>query len=220
VTVALFELPACRRKIAELTAVLSAQERSAAEAMTSAARREAFVAGRALLRLLLADHHPSRPPRDWRIGHAGTGRPVVLDAGGPDVSVAHAGDLLAIAMSAEHRVGIDIKRIDEPDPGIARFSVLTTDERRRLLAAPVSQWPGLFLRMRTLKEAALRCTCAAGQAAGRERLETSLDPVCVTGPPVVEGLLGAPLVHQEVWGPPDQSYCLTVVAGDPARPLR
>jgi non-ribosomal peptide synthetase-like protein len=210
VTVELFDLNASRRVLPALTEFLSDDERRAAEGIGASARQEAFVAGRALLRLLLSARDPSRPPGSWSIHRTATDRPVVRDPGAPDVNLASSGGVLAVALSDEFDIGVDVELLGGRTDSVILWSALTRGERRRLLAAPAPARPELFLRMWTLKEAVLKCT-GAGLAGGPERLETTLDPAGVAGE-AVAGMAGAPLVHQETWGPPGGSYCLTVVA--------
>ncbi|MGY1743620.1 MULTISPECIES: Pls/PosA family non-ribosomal peptide synthetase [unclassified Blastococcus] len=198
---------ACRRRLPELLALLSPEERAAAAAMTAPRRRDSYLAGRALLRLLLSADDPSRAPSEWRIERTATDRPVVAD--GPEVSVAHADGVVVAALAHSRAVGVDLEQLDgQPVLGPA----LTPTETARLLAAPATELSGLFLRAWTLKEAALKCA-GTGLAAGPERVHTSVDPVAVTGPAMEEALAGPPECAQQVWVHDGRVFVLSTVAG-------
>ncbi|MGY1603683.1 Pls/PosA family non-ribosomal peptide synthetase [Geodermatophilus sp. SYSU D00815] len=210
VRVALVELATCRPRLAELSALLSAEERATAEAFSSPHRREQWVTGRALLRLLLSAEDPSRAPADWAIGRSATDRPVVAD--GPEVSLAHTDGVVAAAVARDRAVGIDVEHLAAGAPDPVLDSALTDEERAALRAAPPAERPQLFLRMWTLKEAVLKCT-GEGLAAGPERVATSLDPVGAAGPVVEAGFAGAPDCWQQTWTRSGRPYILSLVTG-------
>ncbi|MGY1772521.1 Pls/PosA family non-ribosomal peptide synthetase [Blastococcus sp. SYSU D00813] len=198
---------ACRRRWPELVALLSAEERAAAEAMTAPGRRDAYVAGRALLRLLLSAEAPARAPHEWRIERTAAGRPVV--PGGPEVSLAHADGLVVAAVAHARAVGVDLEQLDGQR---VLETALTPAERERLRAAAPAERTALFLRAWTLKEAALKCA-GTGLAGGPERVHTSTDPVAVAGPAVEEALAGTPACSQQIWARDGRVYVLSTVSG-------
>jgi 4'-phosphopantetheinyl transferase len=92
---------------------LGASERQRCERFVRAQRRRQFIAGRALLRLMLArllGLAPAHLALDERPGNA----PVLADASLPAVgfSISHSGPWVACAASLECPVGLDIERID------------------------------------------------------------------------------------------------------------
>jgi phosphopantetheinyl transferase len=208
VTVEVFDLAACRGRLAELTDLLSDGERRRAAGMGSRQRREAFVTGRAVLRLLLSSRDSSRAPQDWPIDSTATDRPVVGTAGAPDVSLSYSDGVVVVAWSTEHEVGVDVERLDGRDRDVVVWSALTPTERRRLAAAPTTDQARLFLSTWTVKEAVLKCT-GVGLAAGPEQLETRLDPLEVSGA-AVRGMPAAPTVRQETWELAGRSYSMAV----------
>jgi non-ribosomal peptide synthetase-like protein len=195
VTVELFDLAACRSRLGELTDLLPDDERQRAAAMGSPQRREAFVAGRALLRSVLSLLDPSRAPRDWPVDLTATGRPVVGAPGAPAVSLSAADGVVAVAWSTGHEVGVDVERLDGRDRDVVVDAVLTPAERRQLAAAPGSDRAALFLSAWTVKEAVLKCS-GAGLPGGPEQVETTS--------------VGSPTVHQERWDLPGRSYSVAV----------
>ncbi|WP_222263469.1 Pls/PosA family non-ribosomal peptide synthetase [Modestobacter marinus] len=215
VRVELVELAACRPRLEELRALLPACEQAAAETMSSAHRREQWIAGRALLRLMLSSEDPSRAPVEWPLMRTETDRPVV--PGGPDVSLAHADGVIVAALAHGRAIGVDVECLEHDRDDVVLASALTAEERARLAGAPPGERAGLFLRMWTLKEAALKCS-GAGLDGGPERVGTALAPARVSGPHVAEAFRGAPLCHQETWARAGRSYCLSVVTGDRGLP--
>jgi 4'-phosphopantetheinyl transferase len=203
-------LAACRP--GRLAALLDDDERAAAAAMTCPERHDSFVAGHALLRLVLSADDPSRAPPEWRIGRTATGRPVV--DGGPGVSLSHGGGVVVVALAHGRAVGVDV----EPLVAVPVLDeVLTRTERRRLRAAPDGERAALFLRTWTLKEAALKCA-GTGLPGGPERVRTTLDPPGVAGPAVAEALRG-PSCAQWLWARAGRSYVVSAVTAQSSRVL-
>jgi 4'-phosphopantetheinyl transferase len=92
---------------------LGASERRRCERFARAQRRRQFIAGRALLRLMLArllGLAPADIALDERLGNA----PVLVGASLPAVgfSMSHSGPWVACAASLESPVGLDIERVD------------------------------------------------------------------------------------------------------------
>lgn len=107
-------------------------------------------------------------------------------AGGPALSVAHSGELVAVAFLAGGgaRVGIDVERIDG-SAGVVELAgepVLSADEALALHALPQAARPGALLRLWTRKEAVLKAT---GDGLGVEP-----SAVAVSGPSAPARLLG------------------------------
>jgi len=106
----------------ELLGVLSEDERTVANALYASARCR-FVIGRASLRTILAERLFMRP-ESVPIQFTPNGKPFVEASGVLEFSVSHAGDWVAIALTTDRPIGIDIEciRMDVPViPLAARF---------------------------------------------------------------------------------------------------
>lgn len=130
---------------------LSAEERARLARFTHAGRREAFLAGRAAARQLLAA----------RLGVAPAEVPLCVAPDGAvevegcslHVSIAHSG-VRAVAAAAEQVVGVDLEAIAERRPGVERF-MLHPDEHDRFAALPLDYTRSLILYW-AVKEATLK----------------------------------------------------------------
>jgi non-ribosomal peptide synthetase-like protein len=191
--------------------LLDPGERRLALAMSSRGRREAFVAGRVLVRLgLSACHRADVEPGAWELGRDRRGRPAVLGPGEPgvDISLSHAGGLIAVAMGVGAGVGIDVEPTTVPATHAVAWPALTPFEQARLAATPPADRGSQFARMWTIKESFAKLT-GQGVALPFERLDTSFEP-----PSLVD--LGAPgssagiRFHQEEWKLDGQTFWLSL----------
>jgi len=130
---------------------LSHEESACHASFGSEKRRQEFVAGRAAARRLLADcldcapgEVPLRRAEDDAVD---------VEATDWHVSIAHSG-LRAIAACAQHRIGVDLERIQPRDSAIARF-LFAPEDRGLVEALPYSSDASLILCW-TLKEATLK----------------------------------------------------------------
>ncbi|GAA0467677.1 hypothetical protein Ade02nite_88470 [Paractinoplanes deccanensis] len=147
--------PAGAERVDRLAATLPPHERQRA-ARYDGHRRAEFVAGRVLARRLLAAELGCAPA-DVPLTVAPAGRPGV--AGDPvTFSVAHAAGLVAVAVSADGAVGIDLESADRPPAAVAWSC--SPDERRWLAALPRADRRAGFMRLWTRKEACVKATGA------------------------------------------------------------
>jgi 4'-phosphopantetheinyl transferase len=121
---------------------------------SQAARRQ-FIAGRVLLRTLLAQH-VGAPPQTLRFAHGRWGKPRLASLSGdcPRFSLARSGELTLVAISATVEVGVDIERV-RPIPealGIAD-RVFDPASRAAVHAAAPALRDATFLRHWTRLEA-------------------------------------------------------------------
>ena len=177
---ALFSLEAGRRREPELRRFLTPGERDRAERITSDMRRTAYVAGRALTRLVLSAHRSDIGPDRWRLEPTDAGKVVVVEPAdsGLDVSISHSDSVLAVAVSPSHDIGVDLEPVDRTTDAATWTFVLSDSEQARLAAMPEVERPVQFLGMWTLKEAMAKCLGLGVDGAVRER-ETLLDPPAV-----------------------------------------
>lgn len=143
---------------ADAIADLDASERARLGRLRHPADRLRFVAGRALLRELVA-LRTGVAPATVRLGVDGRGRPR-LDApaavGGLDVAIAHAGGAVVVALASSGRVGVDV----EPVAGLRDLEsiALTPDERLALASLPADRRADRVLAAWTAKEAYAKLT--------------------------------------------------------------
>jgi 4'-phosphopantetheinyl transferase len=131
--------------------------------------RERFLVGCALAKAALA-RHTGRRPADVRFdrtcGQCGEphGKPLI-EGGGIEHSVAHSGDLVALAVAGAP-VGVDVERLDERprplggdgDPEALARLVLSAAEQAALAAVPPAGRARAFLVAWTRKEAVTKAT--------------------------------------------------------------
>jgi 4'-phosphopantetheinyl transferase len=93
---------------AAFDALLDAGERSRADRFVFAHHRERFVRAHGVLRLVLAAY-TGRPPAELSFIAGHYGKPALAGSPGVAFSLSHAGDGVAIAVTAGHEIGIDIE---------------------------------------------------------------------------------------------------------------
>lgn len=137
--------------------VLSADERDRAQRFARLQDRQRFVAGRAVLRSILAEvlDIPSGAP--LRFGDGSAGKPVLRDAPGLHFNLSHSEELAVIAVTRAGEVGIDLER-HRPLPDMASVArvLFTEAEQAAMLGCPASAREAVFYRIWTRKEALLK----------------------------------------------------------------
>ena len=158
---------------ADLAAVterhLQPQELARADRFQSDLRRQQYIASRAMLRALLAEH-TGAPPASFELSADERGKPICVD--GPAISISHGGEIVACAVTDAGEVGIDIEFPGRPrnTSGIAdRY--FSPGEAEWL----ASQTPDRFYMLWVLKEAWLKAT-GTGIAGGLDRLRCIVEP--------------------------------------------
>ena len=173
--------------VASLSALLSAEERARAGRFGTTLLRQRWIAGRATLRLLLAEAL-AVDPAAIRLRRGIRGRPELDGDYGTDFNVSHTGGtaLIAIATGIEDRmhIGIDIEREDRRinADGLAR-KFLSEHEQREIAALDPDDRRRTFLRLWTCKEAMSKATGEALSAPFRHMV-VALDggPRLIGGP--------------------------------------
>jgi 4'-phosphopantetheinyl transferase len=179
-----------------LDALLSPAERHHVDRHHREADQRRLRLSRALLRLLLARYlelEPGRIPVDRRCPTCAQphGKPRLRGRARLQFSVAHAGDLLVLAVQAQTPVGVDLEAVAGPDgappPELVELA-LTPAERRHLAQAPPAERWRRFLGCWTRKEAALK-QLGTGRATPLQDLE--VDPAARAGRVALRGPGGA-----------------------------
>ncbi|MGQ0465251.1 MAG: Pls/PosA family non-ribosomal peptide synthetase [Sporichthyaceae bacterium] len=182
VSVYAFDLAKVAEARAPLFEVLCPAEQRQAEEFAAPERRLRFVAVHALIRLLLTSTvDPGTDPVDWPLARTPLGKLILDEVHLMDVEigVSHADDVLLLAISRSHRVGIDLEPTDRAlGLDVPRFA-LTDSEALLFAARPVDEHADLFVRLWTIKEAVLKCT-GWGMSVEPDRIAVGVDPVHAT----------------------------------------
>jgi 4'-phosphopantetheinyl transferase len=176
-----FALQTCAALLAEYQAVagahtLSPDEQSRVESITSATRRQQFLAGRWLARTLLCETFGSMPA-GWRISADPQRKPCVLNHFA-HISIAHSGDYVACAL-ADEAVGIDLERISVRRPVVDMAQWVCSVEEQHVLAALNGDGVHVqFTRMWTRKEARLKQSGLPFDTAALRNIRTMPADLC------------------------------------------
>lgn len=141
----------------DFEALLTPDETTRASRFRFEDARERFIAGRGLLRTLLA-RYLDRAPRMVRFIYGRRGKPAVPDS--PlRFNLSHAGDLLLLGLAWGREIGVDVERI-RPMPEMhtvarSHFSAL---EQAVFFGLPPSRQPYAFYTCWTRKEAYIKAT--------------------------------------------------------------
>lgn len=141
----------------------------------SSERRRQFLCGRWLLRKMLSEAG-GEAPASYQLITEANGKPVC--AGGPAVSITHAGGYVAACLAGEGEIGIDLEVVDlrRHAPKVAR-RFFSTAEADWLESQPADR----FFMLWVLKEAYVKAL-GAGIFGGLNGLQ------CVVEPPVIRVL--------------------------------
>lgn len=167
----------------QLHDLLDSDEKARSTNFSTSDLRHRFITGRAALRCILSMLEPGAVPEiDWRFGSSTNGKPYVR---APKSSIrsfnlSYADDLIAIAVSKDVDVGVDIEIGHEIPRSDLPWHLFSADEQRLLRATPAADFAPVFLRLWTLKEAIAKRT---GQG-----FSTEFSEINTIALPVVDGL--------------------------------
>lgn len=165
----------------QLALLLDDAERERAARFHFERDRQAYFAAHALARVMLSGQAP-RSPSSWHFATNVHGKPEVLrDAGTPPMrfNLSHTRGLVAVALTLEHDVGIDVEVVDGK-----RFSfdlaarVFAAEEVDLLHATPTADQPQVLFAIWTLKEAVIKAM-GRGLSMPLADFALSLDPLAV-----------------------------------------
>ena len=183
---------------------LQPQEVEHAARYKSKGRRRQYVASRALLRALLAEH-TGRPAASFEVVADEGGKPLCV--GGPAISISHSDDIVACAVCDVGDIGIDIE-FPHRTRNVAAIA-------RRYFCPEEAEWVGdqpadRFYMLWVLKEAWLKAT-GAGIAGGLDSLR------CLVAPPRIAALAGsAPFTALQLYTLRGGFLGVATVNGQPA----
>ena len=160
------------------TQVLSSDDWSALDHISSLSARASAIAARVLLRHGLSHLvDGSIPPAAWRFGKTAEGQPRIID--GPiniNFSVSHTDTTVAVAASKTLSVGVDIESLDQNVDGRVVSGFTVPREWNVLSTLSPQRKNREFLRLWTLKEAYTKML-GLGLSADFSSIEISLDPL-------------------------------------------
>jgi len=154
---------------------LSPDELSRADRFLTGELRRRFVAGRGLLRDILA-RYLGVPSRDIRFGYGSAGKPRLDGLGSPRFNLSHCGGLALVALALDAEVGVDVERV-RPLPELEHIAAhfFAPSESRALLALPPERREAGFFNCWTRKEAIVKCL-GEGLSHPLDSFEVSLAP--------------------------------------------
>lgn len=152
-------IPAAAPYLEKLTECLTLTERERAERYKVAARRDMFVVGRSVLRILLG-RYTNTPPSKVSIYYAPLGKPYLdktKNGLGLTFNLSHSGEWLVYAFGRSRMLGVDIefhRKAVQPAEIAERF--FSPDELKYLLGFEGAMRRRIFYQMWVAKEACLK----------------------------------------------------------------
>ncbi|WP_105102989.1 4'-phosphopantetheinyl transferase family protein [Microbulbifer pacificus] len=136
-----------------LAALLSSDERARRQRYRSAEARHGFLLSRGLLRNVLAQIS-GHTPESLEFSVSDSGKPALFSAPELHFSLSHSGQWIALAVSCESDIGVDIEQPRKPRDflRIARH-YFHPEECALLESSPLELLPVHFYRLWTMKEA-------------------------------------------------------------------
>lgn len=138
-----------------LERLLSVGERVRADRFRWRIHRDRYVAGRGLLRLLLADFL-DRNPIAIQITTNAHGKPMLSDGGVLRFNVAHSGSRAIYAFTCTGEIGVDIEQVRPLDPITLSRTCFSDGEQAQLVDVEVPKRLGAFFDGWVRKEAVVK----------------------------------------------------------------
>jgi len=174
VVVWMAEVSAAQPALPFLEPCLDAQDRKRAAQFHFAEDRARYVLGRGLVRKILG-HYLSQAPETIELAYTDRGRPYFPGDESMRFSLTHAHDLVAVAITANARVGIDIEYLQRKLDleGLAE-RILSANDFRVFEVLPDQVRVPSFFRIWARKEAYLKAT-GEGITDGLKEISVSFD---------------------------------------------
>ena len=165
----------CENSLAFLERSLDRSERERAARFKFADDRARFVVGRALIRHCLG-LHLALPLEKIELRYTEQGRPVLVGDDAVQFNLSHTNDIVALAVTAGARVGLDIERI-QPHPDLLELAarVFSADDFEKFRAIRPHEQLVAFFRAWTRKEAYLKAR-GEGITDALQQISTSFGP--------------------------------------------
>ncbi len=144
--------------IASLEPCLDALDRERGARFRFPEDRARFVLGRALVRKCLGAYL-QQAPETIELSYTERDRPVLAHDEGIQFSLTHTHDLVAVAVTANAQIGIDLERVKAtPDLPALAERILSAQDLQAFQALPPQEALAAFFRVWTRKEAYLKAT--------------------------------------------------------------
>jgi 4'-phosphopantetheinyl transferase len=152
---------------------LDTRDRERAARFKFSADRARFVVGRGLLRQCLG-HYLQKRPETIELAYTDLGRPILSHDDKIQFNISHTQDLVAIAVTAGARIGIDLECI-HPDLDLVELAerIFSEEDLQVFQALPHHERLGAFYRAWTRKEAYLKAR-GEGIAESLQQISVSL----------------------------------------------
>ena len=145
--------------LAQLTSLLSEEERCRLARLRLHADQRRFLIGRALLRIFVGNYM-NLPAERVEFNHGPCGKPAVVAPTGTSAlqfNVSHSGQLVLLAFHQVHEVGVDVEEVQENlDWEAIAMRVFPAHEYRRLLDLNPEEGLPAFFQTWTRHEAVLK----------------------------------------------------------------
>jgi 4'-phosphopantetheinyl transferase len=143
-------------RLAQLASCLDQDERARAVRFHFERDRRRFMAGRGLLRQILASYL-DLTPNGVRFGYTANGKPYLLAHPELRFNVSHSAETLVVAVARDRQLGVDVEvlPLDAADDGVANL-VFCASERTALEALDATEYSRVFARLWTRKEAYIK----------------------------------------------------------------
>ena len=154
-----------------LESCLDSRDRERAARFRFSGDRARFVLGRGLLRKCLG-HYLQQTPETIELAYADRGRPFFPQDEKVQFSISHTHDLVAIALTAGARIGIDLEYV-QPHLDFVELAerIFSEADLQTFQALPDGEKPAAFFRAWTRKEAYLK---ARGEGIAEELRQISV----------------------------------------------
>jgi len=168
-------LSEAKDSLAALEIYLDDRERERAARFRFPADRGRFVLGRALVRKSLG-HYLAQAPETIELAYTDLGRPFFPHDDKIHFSISHTHDLVAVALTAGARIGIDLEAIQRHlDLFELAERIFSPADLEKFQALPSGEKLAAFYRAWTRKEAYLKAR-SEGIADGLQQISVSLGP--------------------------------------------
>jgi len=158
-----------------LEPLLDGQDRERATRFRVPEDRARFVLGRGLLRKCLG-LYLHQTPETIELAYTDRGRPVLPHDESLQFSISHTHDLVAVALTADARIGIDLEYAQSHwDLLELAKRIFSEEDLQTFQALPGKEAPGAFFRAWTRKEAYLKAR-GEGIAEGLQQVSVSFGP--------------------------------------------
>ena len=161
--------------LAYLDPCLDARDRERAARFHFLEDRARFVLGRGLLRKCVG-HYLQQPPETIELSYTDRDRPVLAHDETLQFSISHAHDLVAVALTADARIGIDLEYVKStPDLPELAERILSAKDLQAFQALCGNEALAAFFRVWTRKEAYLKAR-GEGIAEALQQTSVSMGP--------------------------------------------